>query len=79
MVVAVVGACAKVARCSLVAREAMASSVVAVTLVIAVSGASQQRAIKAGETLLTVAGHVECANTVSRAVVGADTSLALNS
>jgi hypothetical protein len=79
VVVAIIGASAKIASGSLVSGEAVASAIVAIALVIAVVLAGQQGAVESCEALLAVAGHVECAHTISSAVVGANTSLALNS
>lgn len=78
VVVAVVGACAEVARGTLVSGETVASTIVAVSLIVTVSGASQQGAIESREALLAVAGHIQCANTISRAIVGANAGLALD-
>lgn len=78
MIIAVVGACTQTTGGTLEPGEAVAGSVVAVALVVAVLSARQQRAIKAGETRAALAGHVQGANSVSAASVGADTCLTLH-
>lgn len=78
VVIAVVGASTKIASCALETGETMASSIVAITLAVAVILANQKRAVESSEALTTSAGQVNSTNTVSIAIIGADTSLALN-
>jgi hypothetical protein len=78
MIVTVIWASAKVASSALVPGEAVASSIVAIALIIAVRWAFHQRAIKSIEALLARAGHVGSANTIAGAIVRANTRLTLN-
>jgi len=78
MVIAVVGARSQPARCALEPGKAVASAIVAITLLIAVLCASQQRAIESRESISALARLVQSADSISAAIVRADSGLAFN-
>lgn len=78
VVIAVIRARAQVTRSALVPREAVASPVVTIALVVTVGRTLHQGAIEAIEPILASTGHVRSANAIARTVVGTHARLALH-